>query len=730
MKNPFMLATISCLLLAASTLYTQNIYVDINATGTDDGTDWINAYVDLQDALTNAVAGDTIRVAQGTYKPTDIADRDTSFIIPDSVVVLGGYDAGNGTRDIQVNTTILSGDIGVADDSTDNSYHVVYTYNVSEATLVDGFTISDGNAGGGTVDNLGGGWYIHGSGGGNTCNPTISNCTLTVNNALFSGGAMYITNGNPDITYCTFIENSAIDGSGGAIININSNPDITYCTFNSNIADFQGGAIFSNVNSNSDITDCTFSGNTAERGGALYNSNSHPTITDCTFTGNTPNYGGAIYNSDSNPGITNCTFLDNKVNNNGGAMFNYNSNPVISDCTFSGNKANIYGGAMLNNNSNAIITNCTFSKDTAIIYGGAIYNGNCKPVFNHCSFNQNITDLRGGAMFNYVSNPDITNCTFSANICNDDGGAIFNDLGSSPTITNCSLIENTADYGGAVYNYNQSNPFFANCTFFGNTADLEGGAMYNNLNSDPVLANCILWGDSASSGGHEIVNTTGTSSTVTYSLIAGGHAGDGNLDEDPLFIDATNGDLHLLACSPAINAGVNDSIPAGITTDLDSNMRIYEITVDMGAYEYTDSVCCNLVNTTANQGAGSLELTLDCTLPGDTVRFHPAMTNDTIKLTSSFLQIIENKILIADSLANITIDASQVIRAFEIDPGVTFEISGLRIISGTANEGAAFNVSGYLIMRKGVVEPNLVPGSGPKISGSGTILLDEDVLVN
>ena len=40
-----------------------------------------------------------------------------------------------------------------------------------------------------------------------------------------------------------------------------------------------------------------------------------------------------------------------------------------------------------------------------------------------------------------------------------------------------------------------------------------------------------------------------------YSDIQGGFAGEGNIDADPLFLDAANGDYRLDICSPAIDAG-------------------------------------------------------------------------------------------------------------------------------------------------------------------------------
>ena len=42
--------------------------------------------------------------------------------------------------------TILSGDIGTVDDNSDNSYHVVTGSDTDITALLDGFTITAGNA--------------------------------------------------------------------------------------------------------------------------------------------------------------------------------------------------------------------------------------------------------------------------------------------------------------------------------------------------------------------------------------------------------------------------------------------------------------------------------------------------------------------------------------------------------------------------------------------------------
>jgi hypothetical protein len=84
----------------------------------------------------------------------------------------------------------------------------------------------------------------------------------------------------------------------------------------------------------------------------------------------------------------------------------------------------------------------------------------------------------------------------------------------------------------------------------------------------------------------------GSTSTVTHSDVQDGHSGTGNIDADPLFVDAEGGDFRLQSTSPCIDTGSNDAVPSGVTTDLDGNSRIVDgngdttATVDMGAYEF------------------------------------------------------------------------------------------------------------------------------------------------
>ena len=104
------------------------IFVDIDATGVNNGSSWGNAFTDLQSALAIAGASDEIWVAEGTYLPTTDGDRDISFVINNGVQVYGGFEGNEiflEQRDVEENLTILSGNIGDPSGQNDNSFHVV-----------------------------------------------------------------------------------------------------------------------------------------------------------------------------------------------------------------------------------------------------------------------------------------------------------------------------------------------------------------------------------------------------------------------------------------------------------------------------------------------------------------------------------------------------------------------------------------------------------------------------
>src|SRR5690606_28024344 len=80
----------------------------------------------------------------------------SDLVLKDGVAVYGGFAGTESSLSerqtdslslYSTNPTILSGDLGVVNDSTDNAYHVIIATGLNNFTL-DGFSIRDGNANG------------------------------------------------------------------------------------------------------------------------------------------------------------------------------------------------------------------------------------------------------------------------------------------------------------------------------------------------------------------------------------------------------------------------------------------------------------------------------------------------------------------------------------------------------------------------------------------------------
>ena len=480
------------------------IYVDDDATGTNDGSGWENAYVYLQDAMADANSVEEsveIRVAQGIYIPDQgaiqtLGDREATFRLINGVTLKGGY-AGLGetdpnARDFELFETILSGDLNgddVQDDDVEivdheylagqptraeNSYNVVTGSGTNNSAVLDGFTITAGNANGkeGPDDDQ---WrFKYGAGMFNISgSPTLANCTFTMNSSL-AGAGMFNESANPTIVNCTFIRNG-----GRGMGNWHSSPTLTNCTFTSN----------------------------SDSG--MFNWDSSLTLTNCTFSENRSLYGGGICNKPPNTlKLTDCSFIRNSADIAGGGMDG--GTATLTSCVFIGNKA-LQGGGIQSGSSTLI--NCAFIANKATDWGGKIWSGSDNML--HCIFSGNSAGICGGAI--YMFNSDLL-------------------------LTNCTLTGNWAPNGNAL----------ASDKFFDAPSNVE-------------LKNCIVWGGGSEIWNDDGSSITISYSDIhggqvgiydPYSVLVWG---EGNIDTDPLFADPgywvdandpnnalwINGDYHL-----------------------------------------------------------------------------------------------------------------------------------------------------------------------------------------
>ncbi len=597
----FSLCCLTCLFLPA-----QVIYVNQAATGSNNGTNWQNAYTDLHGALQAATTGDTVWVAQGIYFPTTGTDRNLRFELPDGVVLAGGF-AGTeisfGQRDWQANETILSGDIGVENDSTDNSYTILFIGASDTTTVVDGFVFQRGTANsdtGGFTNpaRCGGAIYIMGED--SYAYPRIRNCRFEHNYAEYYGGAVYV-NGNGD----------------GSVA-----PQFYNCIFNFNHAGRDGGAIRRDggswVEVENDFWDCSFSENKAGRnGGAVFFNDSERIDTiefiGCDYIGNTAALRGAGIEFSSgrslgaNIRVEYSVFENNIAGGRGGAIeyltnFSFLSSFLISNSIFKKNQGT-FGAAVfidafpLQGDTVASIefSDCLFTENKIVNNSivRAIFdlnaNGITSVTNSFFSSNQNNSALYS-PLITYGSYSEIHESIF---LNNDTGGPVIEKSNVHENLVkNCIFANNTGGvYSTSNNQYSNSNKIdtFLNCTFYnttnypvnttkkgkvfiGNSIFLEetGNGNFFPIEGDSVkIENSLFSAPDCSS----LPSFVTCAPTNLFNL-------------DPLFTDTAASDCTLLPCSPAINAGNNAIIDSlGILTDLAGNPRIRGGTVDMGAYE-------------------------------------------------------------------------------------------------------------------------------------------------
>ncbi len=337
---------------------TNRIHVDAGVAVSGTGDSWSQAFKTMDEALVcvNMCNNEAeIWVKAGTYYPRNLGNgnRNSAFVITNiNTRLLGGFagtESAASQRNPATNTTILSGDIGVPSDNSDNAYHVVIIQDKRSVSggeevmnndfMVDGFTITGGNANGGgryghngvnIYETTGAGIVVISRGTGRVINPLISNCRFTGNFA-FKGSAIYgiLQNGvcSTSVSNCTFDQNTCIygtvynDGKEGNVSTV-----ISGCVFDNNQAGTSGAGVYNSAylgTSSPSITNCVFSNNQARgQGGAIYSDG---------------------YKGTSSPTITNCTFYKNNAGSTGGAIANFGGSgtcaPIVTNCIFNRNSA-------------------------------------------------------------------------------------------------------------------------------------------------------------------------------------------------------------------------------------------------------------------------------------------------------------------------------------------------------------------------------------------------------
>jgi hypothetical protein len=168
-------------------------------------------------------------------------------------------------------------------------------------------------------------------------------------------------------------------------------------------------------------------------------------------------------------------------------------------------------------------------------------------------------------------------------ICSNKVAGIYLDDSLETTITNNWICDNLRvdpyDYAGIYLNGPISQALIRNNTVCKNE---PYGIYLTSGGTEPEVVNCILYYNTTT----QIYTGSGQPPLqhVTYSCIQNGYDGEGNIDSDPLFLDAATGDYHLTKESGCVDTGYPDDAYTG-ETDIDGNPRVMGGRVDIGGDE-------------------------------------------------------------------------------------------------------------------------------------------------
>ena len=316
----------------------------------------------------------------------------------------------------------------------------------------------------------------------------------------------------------------------------------------------------------------TITGGLAERGGAISCVGSSPWVRDCIIENNRTAIDPSVPHGGGSPG------------GRGGGVYCESSSMVLEGCVIRDNKTSAGYGVGFE---------WPFFHGGDGGDGGGIYcDEDSYPIIRRCVIESNRTGDGGEGADND-----------SDGFTGGDGGSGAGIYCHEAVISNCIIANNTAGDGAEPGHH--SSPVLggsgggvwcvaadiSNCTIAHNITGKrlsrdgrnngEGGGIY--CGASTTVTNCIL-----TENAQDQIYGTGT---VSYSSVAGGWEGTGNIDTEPLFVDLDNGDYRLLPSSPCVDEGTNEPVGGLTQNDIEGFVRVVDgdhdgqAVVDMGAHE-------------------------------------------------------------------------------------------------------------------------------------------------
>ncbi len=588
---------------------------------------------------------------------------------------------------------------------------------------ISGLTISHGYS-----SNYSGGIWNRGT-------LSLTDCTLSQNTATLAGGiGGGICNfGALSVTDCTLSGNSVtgIMGEGGGIYN-SGTATVAGTTFSGNSASNCGGGIFNDSGGTLTLVNCTLSGNSAQGydgGGGIGNAGA-VSVTDCTLSGNSATgeiaEGGGIYNDMyATLSAVNSTFVGNTAHACGG-IFNLDTLSV-TNCTLSGNSAQSDGGGLYNIDgrgtatlANTIVAGnkCSGSPD---ISGPVTANycliGDPTGALLSTQSTYNITgvDPLLGPLGNYGGPTDTLPLLPGSPAIGAGDNGLALDASGNPLTTDQRGVERIVN--GIVDIGAFESRGFTMSLSGGNNQQTVVGTRF----ADPLAVEVTSEFSEPVEGGQVTFTPPATGASATFS----GGSNTATIDSSGLaqFIATANDTLGPYTVSAAAAGALG---PVSFNLFNLDNAETPRLLVNT-AKDVVDG----------NNGLTSLReaIAYANTHPGDdTITFDPSLAGQTITLANGPLELSDTSgtTTITGLGANqLTIDGNNATTIFQVDSGVTANISGLTISHGsTTSEGGGGIANGGTLSLTDCTLSQDTAGNGGTVSNDkgGTVTLPDSAL--
>lgn len=186
----------------------------------------------------------------------------------------------------------------------------------------------------------------------------------------------------------------------------------------------------------------------------------------------------------------------------------------------------------------------------------------------------------------------------------------------------------------------------------------------------------------------------------------------GNISNDPQFVDASNHDFRLFAGSPCLNAGDPDFVPEPGETDMDGNPRVLYGVVDIGVYELVEPQTLHVP-----QEYGTIQEAIDAAAYGDTIIVSPGEYHENVHFLGKHIAVE------SVDWQDWNVVSATVIHGIGGGPVVAFggtEIEGTLLRGFTVTGGDQGGIVGndsYAAVSRCIISGNTKEGPGAGIHG-------------